>query len=351
MDPVYSTTETTKKGSHLSFEERVIIEIRLKDGWSANKIAKELSRASNTVRNEIQRGTESLYNGHVKRYKAKTGQAVYEKNRQACGRHIALLSKEKFIKYVEQHFYKDDWSLDACYGRALEIDNFSRKEVVCPKTLYTYVDLGLIGIRNHNLPEKLHRKPKTKTIRENKKKLGRSIEERPKAVEMREEFGHWEADLVLGQKSGQDKVLLTLAERKTRQYWMILLENRETDTVINAFDNLKNIYSEHFSEVFKTITTDNGSEFSRLSELEETTNTKVYFTHPYTSCEKGTNERHNGLIRRFIPKGKRIDDFSLEAISNIEVWCNSLPRKILGYHTPDELFEDELDLIYQRNTA
>ncbi len=156
---------------------------------------------------------------------------------------------------------------------------------------------------------------------------------------------------MLGQKSGQDKTLLTLAERKIRQYWMIILENREADTVINAFDELKSIYSEHFSEVFKTITTDNGSEFSRLSELEKGTNTKVYFTHPYTSCEKGTNERHNGIIRRFIPKGKRIDDFSAENISNIKIWCNSLPRKILGYRTPDEAFEAELDLIYQQNAA
>jgi IS30 family transposase len=73
----------------------------------------------------------------------------------------------------------------------------------------------------------------------------------------------------------------------------------------------------------------------------------VYFAHPFTSCEKGTNERHNGIIRRFIPKGKRIDSYTAEEISNIEVWCNSLLRKILGYRTPDEVFEAELDRIYQ----
>ena len=106
-------------------------------------------------------------------------------------------------------------------------------------------------------------------------------------------------------------------------------------------------YSEHFSEVFKTITTDNGSEFARLSELEELADTLVYFAHPYTSCEKGTNERHNGIIRRFIPKGKRIDSYTAEEISNIEVWCNSLPRRTLGYRTPDEVFEAELDRIYR----
>ena len=77
----------------------------------------------------------------------------------------------------------------------------------------------------------------------------------------------------------------------------------------------------------------------------------MYFTHPYSSCEKGTNERHNGIIRRFIPKGKRISDFDIDEISNIELWCNNLPRKILGYRTPDEVFEDELDSIYSLHTA
>ncbi len=103
--------------------------------------------------------------------------------------------------------------------------------------------------------------------------------------------------------------------------------------------------------MFKTITTDNGSEFSRLSELEELAEALVFYTHPYTSCEKGTNERHNGIIRRFIPKGKRISDFDVNYISDIEIWCYSLPRKILNYRTPDEVFEDELDLIYRQTAS
>lgn len=100
--------------------------------------------------------------------------------------------------------------------------------------------------------------------------------------------------------------------------------------------------------MFKTITTDNAFEFSRLSELEELAETLVYYTHPYTSCEKGTNERHNGIIRRFIPKGKRISDFDVDYVAGVEIWCNSLPRKILNYRTLDEVFEDELDHIYRQ---
>lgn len=72
---------------------------------------------------------------------------------------------------------------------------------------------------------------------------------------------------------------------------------------------------------------------------------EVYYAHPYTSSERGTNERHNGLIRRFIPKGKSIDDIDKSLITYVENWCNTLPRKILGYRSPNEAFLEELKLI------
>ena len=97
-----------------------------------------------------------------------------------------------------------------------------------------------------------------------------------------------------------------------------------------------------FPKVFRSITADN----SMLAEIESVTGTPVYFTHPYTSCEKGTIENHNGLIRRFLPKGKRIDSYDEDAILGVELWANGLPRKILGYRTPDEAFEAEMDRIF-----
>ena len=346
MDQVQSTTTDRKKGSHLTYDERIIIQLRLKDGWKANRIAKEIGCAPNTVRNEIRRGTVSLYGGNVQRYKAKAGQATYESNRLNCCRHYVLLLKGDFISYVEKHFKEDGWSLDACVGRALLDGDFTKAQVVCTKTLYNYIDLGLLGIKNIDLPEKLKRCTKIQRNRENKRVLGRSIEERPGDIETREEFGHWECDLVLGSKTGGDQALLTMSERKSREFLIIQIPDKRPESVMNALKVLHEQYQEHFGEVFKTITTDNGSEFSSLADIEKLADTLVYFAHPYTSCEKGTVERHNGLIRRFIPKGKRIDSYSADQISNIEIWCNSLPRKILGYRTPDEVFEDELDRIY-----
>ncbi len=346
MDQEHYTTTKRKKGQHLSFEERVLIQTRLKDGWKPARIAAEIGCAPNTVRNEIKRGDVALYTGNVHRYKAKAGQTAYAKNRLNCCRHYDYLSKAEFLAYVIKHFTEDNWSLDVCVGRALLDGGFTRSQIVCTKTLYNYIDLGLLDIKNIDLPEKLRRSRRKPVIRKNKRILGRSIEERPTEVLDRKEFGHWECDLVIGSKSGGDDAVLTMIERMTREFWMIRIPGKDPGSVMNAFAELRSSFSEHWNDVFKTITTDNGSEFSSLSSLEEISKTLVYFAHPYTSCEKGSVERHNGLIRRFIPKGRRIDSFTNEQISRVELWCNSLPRKILGYQTPDELFEAELDKIY-----
>ena len=101
---------------------------------------------------------------------------------------------------VENFKSECKWSLDASYGKALESGEFRRDEIVCTKTLYNYVDLGLLPIKNIDLPEKLNRNTKEKRVRENKKILGRSIEERPEIVNSRTEFGHWEIDTVIGKK-------------------------------------------------------------------------------------------------------------------------------------------------------
>ena len=197
------------------------------------------------------------------------------------------------------------------------------------------------------MPEKLKRNTKIHRVRKNKKKLGRSIEQRPQEVNKRNVFGHWECDLVLGHKTKDDEVLLTMSERMSREFLIIKIPDKTAASVMNAFKSLRKQYSEHWNDIFKTITTDNGSEFADLSQLEDISKSLVYYAHPYTSCDKGTVERHNGLIRRFIPKGDYIHNYSLQQIINIETWCNSLPRKILAYHTPDEIFERELDRIYQ----
>lgn len=345
MDNLHYTTQH-RKGQHLLSEERHEIEVRLKDGWSVYKIANHLQRPYNTIKNEVVRGLVSLYNGKVHRYKADVGEKVYLENRKECRRRYRCLETARFLQYVVEHFRGEDkWSFDAAYGAALQSGKFRREEMVCTKTLYNYANLNLFDIKNIDLPEKLRRNTKSKTVRENKKKLGRSIEERTETVNLRTEFGHWEVDTVIGTKSETEPCVVTLVERMTRMCLWIKAANHTAEAVTEALCKTMSAYESKKDLVFKTITGDNGSEFAELSKLESG-ELKVYFTHPYTSCEKGTNECHNRMLRRFIPKWKRISDYSADEICFFADCINGLPRKILKYATPEELFEQELDKIY-----
>ena len=346
MDYTQFTTNP-RKNKHLTLTERVKIELMLRDNKSAYAISKAMNRPINTILNEIRRGTvDQIKAGKkIKIYLADAGQARYRENRKACCKQYQLLESEEFVRHIESSMLENSWSVDAAVGRAREEGIFSK--TLCTKTIYNYIDLGIIRIKNFHLPLKLRRKSKGSVIRKNKKILGDSISIRPYHINNREEFGHWEIDTVIGSKSKKDEVLLTLVERKTRNAMVRKISGKTADAVMAELYQLKEYFGSEFSRVFKTITSDNGSEFSDLSALR-TSNTKIYFTHPYSSFERGTNERHNGLLRRFIPKGRCISHYSHEAISLLEDWINNLPRKILGYKTPEELFDLELDLIYSR---
>lgn len=204
MDSLYSTMNQRIKGKHLSFEERVIIQTRIKDGLlHVNLVVPRLPSAMKS---------NAVLFLFIMAYKADHGQSVYQANRYHCGRKSDFLKKSDFIEYVNKHFSEDDWSLDVSANRSLAIGEFSSNQTVCTRTLYNYVDQGLMDSRNCDLPEKLKRNTKIHRIRKNKRKLGRSIEERPQEINDRKEFGHWECDLVLGHKTRDDQVLLTLSE-------------------------------------------------------------------------------------------------------------------------------------------
>jgi IS30 family transposase len=341
-------TLLSRKNKHLNAFERGQIQLLNSEGLSAYSIGKRLDRASNTIRNELTRGTVTQIKSNkiVNIYYPDTGQLVYETHRKNCGTKFKFLQCEDFIKHVTDLFFNKSQSLDAVCGAARRHKIFPQSQMVCTKTLYNYVDVGLLAIANIDLPLKVKRTTKAVRIRHHKKNLGTSIDDRPTYINDRSEFGHWEIDTVIGKKDKSEAVLLTMTERMTRKEIIRKIPGRTAEAVQAALLNLASEAGECFSKVFKSITADNGSEFAEISSLEKTLATRVYFAHPYTSCERGTNERHNGLIRRFIPKGCRMSHYSIEAISRVQNWCNTLPRKILKYLTPDEAFEDQLRVIF-----
>ena len=144
----------------------------------------------------------------------------------------------------------------------------------------------------------------------------------------------------------QHHVVFTAVEKVTRNYIAIRIPERTKEGMEVAISQLKEQYGiNHFSTVFKTMTADNGPEFTTFSNLESL-GTKVYFAHPYSSWERPQNERHNGLLREFIPKGTSIEQYTDDDILDMADILNQRPRRILDYHSPADLFEAFLDEVY-----
>lgn len=340
MDYPHHTPES-RKNKHLNDYERGQISLLTEDGRTPYYISKRLHRSSNTIRNELKRGTVAqIRNGKkIMVYLPDAGKAIYEKHRLNSRKPYKYLECSDFIQHVDLKLKTAKHSVDAICGRAKLEKAFDPNKRVCTKTIYNYIDLGLMQCKNIDLPLKTVRSTKPRRVRKNKKVLGTSISERPEHINDRTDFGHWEIDCVIGKKTKGESVLLTLTERKTRMEIIRKLPSKSSCAVQNALQKLKHEAGDLFESTFKSITADNGSEFSELALFQYS---DVYFAHPYSSFERGTNEHHNGLIRRFIPKGRSLNSYSSVAIEAIQSWCNNLPRKILGYLTPQEAFEKEV---------
>jgi IS30 family transposase len=350
MDQLNSTmiTPDRERGQHLRFEERCSIRIFKKLGYSLRKIALQINCSPSTVMYELRRGTGERRGsrGRFPQYSARRGQQNYEINRSRCHKAHKIAGAGPFLEWMYGKIKHHKWSLDACVGYAKREQLFPAEQIPCTKTLYNELWAGNLRIHPADVPEALTRKShKNHKARQNKHILGKSIEERPEEVMERIHCGHWEIDTVVGRKSGKESVVLTLLEKKTDYYMAIKIPGKDADSVMTALEVLREEYQEHFTEIFQSITADNGNEFARLRELEKY-GVDVYFAHPYSSWERPQNERHNRILRRFIPKGASIERYSAEQICSFADEINALPRKALGYCTPEELFEKFLDQVY-----
>ena len=348
MDNIYYSTkeEQRKRGQHLGAEERGTIQSMKKLGYSNRSIAKIIGCSPSTIGYELKRGTLA-YSGKGRRpvYLAKRGAAVYQKHRQHCHQPRRIKRDSPFTQWMTKQLRLHKWSFDTCVGYAKLHDLFPASEIPSTKTLYNMLWANELPVNLFDLPEVLsrrqHRKPKIY-----KRLNGKSIDMRPEAVSLRREFGHWESDTVVGRKRKGEPAVFTIVERTTGYYLSIKIDGKTVDGVADAMGQLYLEFGEKFSQVFRSITTDNGSEFTEFSAMESL-GTTVYFAHPYSAWERPVNERSNRLLRRFIPKGKSIDAYTDYAILMFADEINALPRKRLRYHTPEELFEAKLDQIYK----
>lgn len=338
-----------RKGKHLSYSERAQIAILKKENYSNRQIAKVIGCVPQTINNEIHRGTITqlkrqkqkgkTYDYYIERYDADAGQAAYDRHRLNSGRRPKWADTSAFIDWADEKMLNDKWSPDVVVGFARKHDLFDPSIIPCTTTLYGWIDKRIMRTKNMDLLEKLSRKSKvsTQVKRSHKRVLGQSIDKRPAEVDSRQTFGHWEIDTVVGNKEKSDAVLLTLVERQTRFEIILKVNGKDQVSVNQAIQSLQTRSSDAFSTLFKTITSDNGSEFAGLHDaLKDSLD--VYFSHPYASFERGTSENQHKFIRRFIPKGKPISQIADVQCLRIQQWMNDYPRKILGYRTPHDCF-------------
>lgn len=330
-----------RKQHYMTRDERYQLEALRRNKIPVAKIAQQLGFSRQTIYNELRRG-QYVHTGDYRdelRYSADKGDQIQRYNATAKGRPLKIGSDHCYAAYLEHKILVDRFSPAAALAAARR-QGYATS--VCVTTLYSYIDKRVfLELTNKDLWIKSKRRkrkdPEQRRIAHPKYP---SINDRPQHINDRSELGHWEMDLVVG-KAGTRPVLLTLTERVSRQEMIFKLPDRKAATVRGVFDRLERQLPD-FKQRFLSITTDNGPEFLELEKLQESIHGgkrfDVWYCHSYAAWEKGSNENHNRMIRRWFPKGTDFTRISKKRIAAIQDWMNNYPRRILGWNTPNDYY-------------
>jgi len=309
---------------HLSLEERYYIEIALKEDTSINKISKALSRPQGTISKEITRN------------RGKRGYRHKQAHQSALGRCLAKVKATKLTpvlcEKIKSCLIEKQWSPEQMSGRWKQDDNIE----IHHKTIYRYIYEDKVkGGDLHT-----HLRHYGKTYRKRNQGLGRhigipnrvDIDERPEAANNRERLGDWEADTMIGKN--HKGALVTLDERVSKLRLAYPLARRKAIPVKEAIVALLS----PLKQWVKTITFDNGREFTEHMRTASSLVCETYFAKPYHSWERGQNENANGLLRQYFPKGMELHNTAVDKVVEAIDKLNSRPRKCLDWKTPYEVF-------------
>ena len=323
------------KYRRLTWIDRLRIEKLYNSGSTYRAIASALGRSVSCIHREVKRGLYDHLDGAtwltVKRYSAQIAQEDAEQNYSSHGRPLAVGHNHAYANAVS-HRILDGESPDAIVG-SLKAE---REWTVSTSTLYRYIGLGFIpGVTLANLPYPRRKRKKRSLRRAAHAPAGLSIEQRPHEVNSRSTFGHWEMDSVIGKPQGKGQSVLVLTERLTR-YELVFKVPDKTAATTNRI--VESTLSKFPKGTFKSITVDNGSEFA----VAHTLPLPVYYCHPFRSSERGSNENANRLIRRYFRKGESLAHRTQNDCDIVARAINSMHRKILGYRTAEEVFQEHL---------
>lgn len=342
-----------KKGTrNLTWTQRLQIETLFNAKMRKEDIAKQVGVCLRTIQRELKRGeyehtikrNDFWYGTKYKkvlRYSAQISQDRYNYLCTAKGRPLKIGNDHELINYINNRVKNEKITPHAVWGDILH-KKIPFKTSFSKMTLYRYMELGLIENKTLGTAKKKKHKRKSAIKRVSR---GTSIEKRPEEINNRSTFGHWEMDCVCGSTRA---TFLVLTERLTRQEIICKMENQKSASVLSCLNSIEKSYGKKFKQVFKSITVDNGSEFLDYQALEKSIygknrkRTQLYYCHAYCSCERGSNERINREIRRLVPKGSNLANYTNTDVKQIEKWVNNYPRKVLGFATSQELFDEQL---------
>lgn len=310
----------------LTSEERYMLSALRKQGLSQAAIARSIARSPSTISRELQRNscpTDGHYRPSKANRRARYRRSIARRNEQYSHADYQLIAL----------FIRREWSPEQIVGRL-------RCEGIQPmshESIYQYIwhDKAMGGDLHTYLRQASKKRRKRYQAYDSRGRLAgkRHISERPKEVEDRQTFGHWEIDTVVGR--GAKDCIVTLVERKTGYLLIGKLCDR-TKQQLNQ--RMLALIAQHDEKHFKTITADNGTEFHGYADIESASAARFYFATPHHSWERGTNENTNGLIRQYIPKRTSMARLTQRDCDAIAQKLNARPRKRLGYRTPAECF-------------
>jgi transposase, IS30 family len=320
--------------SHLTVEEREIIARMQHDGSSLSKIAGRLGRDKSTISRELKRNR--CRNG----YWAVAGQKKADARRSERPL-TPKLKRRELRKYVADRL-RDYWSPDQIAERSKMDFPDDHQKQISDQSIYDWIDAEEAAGRDWR--RFLRRGGKKRPKPENCGKIpgATSIDGRPPIVDRRERFGDWEGDTVVG--AGRRGGVVTLVERKSGFTMMARVEDLKAPTVCGTASEL---FADLPAVLRKTLTLDNGKEFSEHKQLARKTDLDIFFAKPYCAWQRGTNENTNGLIRQFFPKGTDLASIKPEAFAKVQRLLNNRPRKRLGYKTPCEVLRSRLHVAFE----
>ncbi|WNM17540.1 IS30 family transposase [Mesomycoplasma ovipneumoniae] len=315
-----------RKFKHFSFEDLVKIEFLLQQNKSIRFIAKQLNVAPSTVLREIKRNLNEygIYEANL---------AITKRRKRYYHRYyfrfVVLGKYEEFSKIFAVKYDKKVHGVKVTYFYIAE--NFPTLKDHLLKTVFNWIKTNKwVLVRSDRLRKYYKKAKKNQKCRakiSSRRLCKNPYEDVIKSIDSRQDFGHWELDLVVGKRLADMIISLTLVERKTRKLFAKKVRNKNPRTINKAIKDLANENNLHI----KTITCDNGIEFEEIAILAYWLKVIIYKAEPYASFQRGSNEHANGLIRRFYPKGFDFNLISDDDLQNTISKINSMPREIFNW--------------------